>query len=83
MLKFEGLMLSEISRIAGKYIDLSEKLQKQLTETKQELIKIKKELEERDRGWDAYCQEIEDKMKEEVDEMRAEIINKENMEDLL
>ena len=83
MKTFEATMLKEISRMATKYMDLSEKLEKQLTELKLELLLAKKRLEERDRGWEAYCNEIEDKMRDEANDMMAEMINDTNREDLL
>lgn len=83
MKQFEGYMLSEISRIATRYMDLAQKLQRQLAQLKKELEVSKKLLEERDRGWEAYCNEVEGEMKEKYDDIMGEMINDTNREDLL
>ncbi len=83
MKQFETTMLSEISKMATKYMDLSEKLELQLATLKKELLVAKKKLEERDRGWEAYCTEIEDKMRDEANDIMSAMINETNREDLL
>lgn len=75
--------IHEISKVAEKWQDIALSLQNNLIKLQEELIKAKQELQERDRGWEAHCQEIEDKMRETIDEVRGEMINETNKEDLL
>jgi len=75
--------IREITQKAIEYQNSYLKTLRLLVEAKEELLAMKKELKDREMGWEAYCTDREDKMRGEIDDVLAETVNKTNREDLL
>jgi cell division protein ZapA (FtsZ GTPase activity inhibitor) len=73
----------ELVKMVEKWQDIAIETQDKLIQVQEELEKAKEEVKSLDRNWDAYCGELEDKMREQVEEMKSEMINNTNREDLL